>query len=219
MFATFPKRKGFSEKNAERRDCVGNGNHALKEVGNNVSNDGVNRNGGQTVLERASPTESLNSNTSNISRTRPRRKRRRRRRRPKKSQEEIQSPTDELKFQVRRKRGRRRRKRKRKVHVKENVMCLESSGSASTPPLSSNSFGSQTSSLQSCNDSSQVSQMEYENLPWANLKMPMDLSLVDLEVNGDGVDFDLQAQENHQRWLANLEKAGEKDICLDNTSQ
>merc|ERR1719510_2169072 len=161
--------------------------------------------------------EGSNSNTSNISHTRPRRKRRRRRRRVKKSLEEVQTPTDELKFQVRPKRGRRRRKRKRKVHIKENVMSLGSSGASTAP--SSNSFGSQPSLSQSCNDFSQGSQMEYENLPWANLKEPMDLSLVDLEVNGDEVDFDLQAQENHQRWLANLKKARENDVYSPNTSQ
>merc|ERR1719285_207911 len=169
-------------------------------------------------MDRASHREGSNSNTSNISRVRPRRKRRRRRRRVKKSPEEVQTATDELKFQVRPKRGRRRRKRKRKVHIKENGMCLESSG-ASTPPLSSNSFGSQPSFSQSCNDFSQGSPMEYENLPWANLKVPMDLSLVDLEINGDGVDFDLQAQKNHLRWLANVEKARENDVCLHNTSE
>lgn len=217
MFITFPKRKGFSARNVERRDCVGNGNSALKEVDKNASNDGGETNGGQAGTERSSPRESSTSNTSDLSRTRPRRKRRRRRRRVKKSQEEIQSPTDELKFQVRRKRGRRRRKRKQKVHAKENVMCLENSGSSSIPPLSSNSFSSVPSSSHSFNDHSHVSSMEYEHLPWANLKVPMDLSHVIIEVNDHGVDFDLQAQENHLRWLANLEK--EKDTSLEQTSQ
>jgi len=217
MFITFPKRKD-SARNLERRESLGNGNHGLKEVGNKASNDGGDRNGGLKGMEYTSSRGGSNSNTSNISRVRPRRKRRRRRRRVKKSLEEVQSPTDELKFQVRPKRGRRRRKRKRKVQIKENVLCLGSSG-ASTPALSSNSVGSHPSFSQSCNDFSQGSPMEYENLPYANLEVPMDLSLVDLEVNGDGVDFDLQAQENHLRWLANVEKARENDVCSHNTSQ
>jgi len=214
MFITFPKRKGFSGRNVERRDFVGNGNSALKEVDKKASNDGGEKNGGQAGAEHSSPRESSTSNTTHLSR---RRKRRRRRRRVKKSQEEIQSPTDELKFQVRRKRGRRRRKRKRKVPAKENIMCLESGGSISIPPLSNHSYSSQPSSSHSSNDYSHVSPMEFENLPWANLKVPMDLSHMHIEVNDHGVDFDLQAQENHLRWLANLEK--EKEISLEQTSQ
>jgi len=209
MFITFPKHKGFSAGNV--RDCVGSGNRALKEVGKNASNDSGEGND-QRSTERSSPRGGSTSNTSDLSRTRPRRKRRRRRRRVKKSQEEIQSHTGVLKFQVRRKRGRRRRKRKRKVHAKDNVMCLESSGSVSIPPMSSN--GSHSS-----NDFSHVSPMEYENLPWANLEVPMDLSHVNIEVKDHGVDFDLQARENHLRWLANLEKANEKSTCLEKISQ
>jgi len=213
MFIRIPKLKGFSAGNAERRHCVRSGNRSLKQVDKNASNDGGERND-QEGIERSSPST---SNTSDLSRTRPRRKRRRRRRRVKKSHEEIQSPTNELKFQVKRKRGRRRRKRKRKVHAKENVMRLESSGSVSIPLQSSN--GSQPSSSHSSNDSSPVSSMEYENLPYANLEVPMDLSHIHFEVKDHGVDFDLQARENHLRWLANLEKANEKDTCLEKKSQ
>jgi len=54
-----------------------------------------------------------------------------------------------------------------------------------------------------------MSPMEYANLPWANLDLPMDLSLFELEINEDGVDFDLEARENHKRWLANLQRARE----------
>lgn len=216
MFVTFAKRNGLTEKSVERRNCVRNGNQTLKEARLKTSNDSGKRNDGQAGVE-SSLRENTKSNTSDISRPRPRRKRRRRRRRVRKSQEEIQSPAHELKFQVRRKRGRRKRKRKRKVHIKENVMFLESSGSASTQPLLSNS--SPQSFSQSSNDLSHVSSMECENLPWANLEVPMDLSLVNLEVNGHGVDFEMQAQENHLRWLANLEKVREKAICLDDTSQ
>jgi len=212
MFVTFPKRKGFQARNVERRDNIGNRNHALKKADTKACSNGGDRNGAHKDTERSLPEERSNSNTSDISRTRSRRKRRRRRRR-KKSPEEIQSPTDELKFQVRPKRGRRRRKRKRKVNLKENVMCMESSGSVSTPPLFTNSFGSP---LQLSNEFRQVSPMDYENLPWANLEVSMDLTLVNLEVSGDGVDFDLLARENHSRWLANLEKAR---ACIDNTSQ
>jgi len=213
MFITFPKRKGFSVSNVERRDCVVNGNSALKEVDKKASKDGRETNGGHAGAELSSPRESSESNNSDLSRNKPRRKRRRRRRRVKKSQEDTQSPTDELKLQVRRKRGRRRRKRKRKVLAKENIMSLESGCSITIPPLSSNSFRWQPSSSHSPNDYNHVSPMEYENLPWANLKVPMDLSHVNIEVNDDGVDFDLQAQENHLRWLANLEK--EKEMSLE----
>jgi len=232
MFLTFAKRNGFTERIVGRRNCVRNGKNVLKEVGNCIrngkytlkearlktSNDSGDRKVGQANVESSSPRAS-SKNISTDSRSRPRRKRRRRRRRVRKSQDEIGSLTHELKFQVQRKRGRRKRERKRKVHGKENVMCLDSSGSGSSLPLSSNSSGSHQSSPQSSNGFSHISSMEIESLPWANLEVPMDLSLVNLEVSGHGVDFEMQARENHLRWLANLEKAREKDVCSDNTSQ
>jgi len=228
MFLTFAKRNGFTERNVGRRNCVRNekhvlkeagkcirnGKHALKEARIKTSNNSGNRNFGQANIESSFPRASSKC-VSSDSRSRPRRKRRRRRRRVRKSQEDIGPLTHELKFQVQRKRGRRKRERKRKVHV----MCLVSSGSASSVPLSSNSSGSHQSSPQSSNGFSHVSSMEVENLPWANLEVPMDLSLVNLEITGDGVDYEMQARENHLRWLANLEKAREKEVCSDNTSQ
>jgi len=154
-----------------------------------------------------------NSNTSDELRNKPRRRRRRRRRRVNKSRSENQVPTDESKFQVRRKRGG-RRNRKRKVNAKENATCQVISGSASNPLLSTNSLGPIQSFSQPSNDVSQVSQMEYQNLPWANLELPMDLSRFKIEIVGDGVDFDQQARENHLRWLANLSKCEERKLCI-----
>jgi len=232
MSVTFAKHNGFTERKVRRRNCVRNGKHVLKEVGNCVrngkhavkearlktSNNSGDRIVGQANVESSTPRASSKSISSD-SRSRPRRKRRRRRRKGRKSQEKGGSLTNELKFQVQLKPGRRKRKGKRKIHVKKNVMCLDSSGSASSLPLSSNSSGSHQTSPQSSNGFSHVSSTEDEKLPWANLEVPMDLSLVNLEISGHGVDFEMQAQESHLRWLANLEKAREKDVCSDNTSE
>jgi len=82
-------------------------------------------------------------------------------------------------------------------------MSLQSS--SSSLPVTVNSGGSQPNS-----SNPSTSPMDYDKLPWVNLNVPMDLSLVELEIHDEGFDFDLQCRNNHKRWLANLER--EKNI-------
>jgi len=190
---------------------IGKRNHMFKEF--NAFNIRENRNGNQKGMKLCI-NETSTRNISDLTDTKQKgkRRRRRRKRKGKKTSEETLKPTDECN-QVRRKLGRRkprrRRKRKRKVNAQKDVMYLKISESVSTPPMSNKAMGKIPSSSPLFNDVSQVSTMEYENLPWANLAEPMDLRFIDLEVKGCGVDFDLQARENHLRWLANVAKARE----------
>jgi len=219
MFTVFSKRKGRSKKGGGERKKRGEGGSprtskgTTTTLGNSTSKEGggrrsrKNRGGGQAV-QRCSSGKSESSGRSG---TRQQRKNRRRRRRKKQNQEEVQAPTEVSEPKGRNKKGRRKRKpKKRKTKaVRENVICSESSESVSLLPLSSNSGGSQPGYSHSSNfaDCGPASPMQCDNLPWANLDVPMDLSLVHLQILGHGVDFDLQARKNHQRWLANLKKA------------
>jgi len=111
-----------------------------------------------------------------------------------------------MKVLARRKPDPKKRKSKRgKPDIRDN---MDISGYVSFLPLSTNSCGSQPSSSNFV-DGSNVSPMEYTNLPLANVYLPKDLSLFELEINENGVDFDLEARENHKRWLTNLQRARE----------
>jgi len=218
MYPTNSKRKGASVKGGRRKKRGEDGSRTSKKAAStvckNATKEGVgrrprkNRGGGQQDRKRSSS----NSDTNGRAMTKNQRRRRRRRRRNQENQEKVQVQAEVSGSKGRRKKGRRKRKPKREAQAeKENVLCSESSGSVSHLALSSISCGSQpgcshSSSFVEC---SLALPMEVDNLPWANLKVPMDLSHVHLEINGHGVDFDLQARKNHERWLSNVEKARE----------
>jgi len=215
MFSTYSKRKGASARGGERKRRGEDGSRTSKKaastVGKKATKEGVGRRPRKNVGDGQQDRKrsSSNSDTSGRATTKNQRRRRRRRRRPRENQEKVQVQAEVSGSKGRRKNGRRKRKPKRETQAeKENVVCSESSGSVSRLTLSSNSCGSQPgeSSFVEC---SNVLPMEVDNLPWANLNVPMDLSHVYLQINGHGVDFDLQARKNHERWLSNLEKVRE----------
>jgi len=219
MFTVFSKRKGRSSRGGGRKKRGEGGSSISKEatttLGNSKSKGGGRRSrkkrGGETAVQRCSSSKSESSGRSGI--RQQGKKKRRRRRKTKRNQEEVQAPTKVSEPKAQNKKGRRKRKPKkqRAKPTRENVICSESSGSVSLLPLSSNSCGSQPGYSHSSNlvNCGLASPMLCDNLPWANLDVPMDLSLVHLQILGHGVDFDLQARKNHQRWLDNLKKARE----------
>jgi len=174
---------------------------------------------GQVSAEGCRKSSSSNSDNGSKSGIRTRR-RRRRRMRARQKQEEYGDP--------RKTKG--QRKRKPKMHIlntKETVGCSESSTSGSQLPSPSSAYGHpHSSNFTDSNNTSQIynfnpcsrkhplcrngSTVGCLKLPWANLNLPMDLSLIVLEVkNNDGIDFDLLAKENHKRWNKNLLKVQE----------
>merc|ERR1719320_1452830 len=196
----------------QRRRRARGGNNMPKEstiVINNISKEGERTSrksagggGGQTGIRRSSR-ERSNRDTSGKTYGRPQRRRRRKNRQ---NQEENKPLKNGMKVLGRRKPDPKKRKSKRGKPDTRDKMDI--SGCVSPLPLSTNSSGSQPGSSNFV-DGSNVSPMEYANLPWANLDLPMDLSLCELEINENGVDFDLEARENHKRWLANLQRARE----------
>lgn len=220
MVSKDSKRKGGSGRGGERKRRGEDGSCKSKEAASTVSKNATKEGVGRRRRKNAAGSQqdkkssSSNSDISGKAGTKNQRKRRRRRRRNRENQEKVQVQAEVSGSKGRKKKGRRKRKPKCEAQAqteRENVVCSESSGSVSHLPLSSNSSGSQpdcsnSSSFVDCNH---ALPMEVDNLPWANLDEPMDLSHVRLQIKGHGVDFDLQARENHQRWLSNLEKAGE----------
>jgi len=101
------------------------------------------------------------------------------------------------------------RKRKTESEVSTPMVIVggsETSCSGSYHQLSSNIFNPLY--LSSVVDNSSHSQLDNFDFPWGNLDMPMDLSQIEFEIKDKhGVDFELLAQKNHERWLANLEMA------------
>jgi len=96
-------------------------------------------------------------------------------------------------------------KRKRKAKTEGSTSMAIVGGSEPSCYLD-HQLSSNTGSLM--NSSSISSQSEKIDFPWGNLDMPMDLSWIEFEINDNhGVDFELLAIKNHQRWLANLEMA------------
>jgi len=199
----FSKRKGRSEWGFNRKLGYKGANVEASVAGDNrASKEGSGTKGGRWRKKaghvqggrRSSSSNSDNGRKSSI-RTR---RRRRRRMRARQNQEGHREP--------RKTKGHRKSKPKHNVKTtKETVWCSESSWSGS------HSYNDRLN-VSSSNQSyySNASRMEYFELPWANLDMPMDLSQVELEVkNSSGVDFELLAQKNHQRWCANLVKAKE----------
>lgn len=205
----FNRRRGSSGTNAQattsdKHACIKGNEGASGWRTGQVTGDG---------FRKSSSSNSDNGSKSGI-RTR---RRRRRRMRARQKQEEYGEPRKNI--------G--QRKRKPKMHIlntKETVGCSESSTSGSLLPSPSAAYGLRHSS--NFTDSNHTSQIYKYNprsrkhtlcsngstigclkLPWANLNLPMDLSHIVLEVkNNDGIDFDLLAKENHQRWRANLLK-------------
>jgi len=213
MFSVHSKRKGGAASGGKSKKRVEDGSRISKEaaliVGKNATKEVVGRKPRKKQDRKCS---SSKSDTSGRAGSKSQRRRRRRRRRKREKQEKVQVQAEVSGSKGRRKKGRRKRKPKREAQVeKENIVCSESSGSISHLPLSSNSCGSQPGCSNSTSfvDCSNASPMEVDNLPWANLDVPMDLRHLQLQINGHGVDFDLQARKNHQRWLSNLEKARE----------
>jgi len=211
------KRKGGSGRAVERKSHGLHGSCTSKEtastVGKNAAKEGVGhrRRKNAAGSQQGKKCSSSNNDISGRAGTKNQRRRRRRKRRNRENQEKVQVQAEVSGSKGRRKKGRRKRKHKCEAQPERgNVVCSESSGSISHLPLSSNSCGSQpdcshSSSFVDCNH---ASPMEVDNLPWANLDEPMDLSHVRLQIKGHGVDFDLQARKNHQRWLSNLKKTG-----------
>jgi len=105
------------------------------------------------------------------------------------------------------KRGNGQTKAKREVLTPMVIVGgSETSCSGSYHQLSSNIFSSPH--LSSIVDNSSYSQIDNFDFPWGNLDMPMDLSQIEFEIKDKHeVDFELLAQKNHERWLANLEMA------------
>lgn len=208
----FTKRRGSNGTNAQATTLD---KHASKKGNEGASGWRTGQVSGD-VCRKSSSSNSDNGSKSGI-RTR---RRRRRRMRARQKQEEYGEP--------RKNKG--QRKRKPKMHIlntKDTVGCSESSWSGSQLPSSSTAYGLQHSSnFPDSNHNSQIynfnqcsqkhalcsngSTIECLKLPWANLNLPMDLSLLVLDVkNNDGIDFDLLAKENHLRWRANLLKVQE----------
>lgn len=218
MVSVNSKRKGGSGRGGKRKIHGEDGSRTSKDAVSTVGKNATKKVGGRRPRKnvaggqqdrKCSPSK---SDTSVRAGTKSQRRRRRRRRRNRENQKKDEVQTEVSGSKVKKKKGRRKRRPKSEAQVeKENVVCSESSGSVSHLPLSSNSCGSQPgcSNSSSFVDCSNALPMEVENLPWANLDVPMDLSHLHLQINGHGVDFDLQAQKNHQRWLSNLEKARE----------
>jgi len=207
MSSSISKRKERSGRDGNRRKRGECSNQTSKDNNNNGGNNSSK--GRYRKNNKKSTDRSKDSSTSDTS-GRYRNRRRKKQVKATESHEENQKP--DMNVQGRRKQRSRKRNHKRKASpASETVMSLESS--SSHMPVLVNSHGSTPIS----SNSSHVSPMEYDNLPWANLDVPMDLSLVELEINDQGVDFDLQAQKNHMRWLANLEK--EKNINLKKTAK
>jgi len=215
MSSSQSNRKGQLGRTSNRKKRTGRSNQTLKNnpkninVGKDASNE-KNTSGGKDV-SKGGFTKSGQKGTGCRSRTR----RRKKQIDATQTHEESQKPDNDVNHQTRRKQRRRRRNRKRKVSpVNSNIMSLESSSSVSHAPSPHvKSLGNQKVYPNSSN-SSNVSPMEYDNLPWANLNVPMSLTFFEFEVTDQGVDFDRQARENHLRWLANLEK--ERNINIKN---
>jgi len=213
----FSKRKERPRWSFERRRPR-TGSKASKEVTNlnsnakvskEVTNSNCNASKGEEHRSRKSyagggrhpgrRSSSSNSETNDKSRIRTRRRKRRRMR-----ARENQEANDGFKSQ--KKQGHRKSKPKRKGTTRVIAGCSESSWSGSYPQPSSNTCALQNLS-QVIDHNSNASSTEYFNLPWGNLDLPMDLSHIEFEVNDKhAVDFELLAQKNHERWLANLEK-------------
>jgi len=192
----FSKVKGLSGIVLERRRRAGNGSKLTKKalsLRSEAPKDEKRRTriSGGVYGQGGSSGSSSNSESTCRSRIRTRR-RKRRRMRARENREK--------------KRGRRKRKPKKKVSTPKVIAgCSESSCSGSYHQLSSNTFAlPHSSSVVEMNSSL----LDCFDFPWGNLDMPMDLSQIELEVNDNhGVDFELLAQKNHERWLLNLEKA------------
>jgi len=215
MSSSQSNRKGQLGRTSYRKKRTGRSNQTQKNnpknmnVGKDASGE-KNTSGGRDV-SKGGFTKSGQKGTGCRSRTR----RRKKQIEATQTHVESQKPDNEVNHQTQRKQRRRRRNRKRKVSpVNLNIMSLESSSSVShVPSPLVNSIGNQKAYPNSSN-SSNVSPMEYDNLPWANLNVPMDLTFFEFAVTDQGVDFDRQARENHLRWLANLEK--ERNINIKN---
>jgi len=215
MSSSQSNHKGLLRKASNRRKRAGRSNQTQKNYpkntnpGKDASND-KNKSGGKDV-HRGGYTKSSQEGKSHRSRTR----RRKKQKEVTQTHEESKTPDNEVKHQTPRKQRRRRRNRRRKVSpVNSNIMSLESSSSVShVPSPHVNQRGNQKAYTISSN-SSHGSPMEYYNLPWANLDVPMHLPVFEFEVTGQKVDFERQARENHLRWLANLEK--ERNINIKN---
>lgn len=211
------KRKGGSGKNGGgRRRRVVNERRTSKESTTEGSNGYGGRterktaNGGGKAGRRCSHTDNSKGEPSGRSDTKQQRRRRKKWTGGNKDKKKkAQMSNVGLNRMVQRKKNLKRGNPKRGVPSQRNhVLSSESSGSYSNIPMSNISCGSQPGCSNSSNlpDCDHASPAELDHLPWANLHVPMDLSLVQLEINNHGVDFDLQARKNHLRWLANLEK-------------
>jgi len=197
----FSKRKERSGWSFERRKSQ-TGSKASKEVTYLSSNaskgedHGARKSVGPGGRHATRRNSSSNSETSDKSRIRTRRRKRRRMR-----ARENQEANGGFK-----KKGHRKSKPKRKVTARGIAGCSESSWSGSHPLPTSNTSG--LSNLSQPTDCwSHDFPDEYFKLPYGNLNLPMDLSHIEFEVNDKhAVDFELLAQKNHERWLANLKK-------------
>jgi len=208
----FPKRKGGSGKRGGGRRRLLNGRRTSKEAANEV-NKGYDRHTGRNTshcgYKSGKKSTHIIDNSNGVTNGRSGTKQQKRRRKRwtgggNGKKEKVQTPNIELNRRAQRTKGRKGGNPKR-GGKKKNVVSSESGGSYSTLPMSSISqLGySHSSSLA---DYGQASQVKFDHLPWANLDVPMDLSQIRLEINRCGMDFDLQARKNHQRWLTNLEK-------------
>jgi len=207
MSSSISKRKERSGRDGNRRKRGECSNQTSKDAGkNNVgkkSSKGRYKKNNKKGMDRSS--NIYNGNNTSVSSSRRR----------KKQGKGIGGHEDFQKqdswIQARRKPRNKKRNRKRKSSpASETVMSLQSSSSSVSATV--NSGGSQPNS-----SNTSTSPMDYDKLPWVNLNVPMDLSRVELEIHDKGFDFDLQGQNNHNRWLANLER--EKNIKKKNIQE
>lgn len=119
---------------------------------------------------------------------------------------ENQEANSGLKSQ--KKQGHRKSKPKRKVTTTRMIMGSSESSWSGTHLLPSSNTSGLPNVSPMIDYNSSVSTTEYFNIPWGNLDLPMDLSHIEFEVKDkNAVDFELLARKNHERWLANLQKA------------
>jgi len=207
----FSKRKGGSGKRGGgRRTRVQNGRRTTKEVKNEGNNGGrpakKTVNDGGKKGRNPQHVENSSSDTSGRSNAKPQKRRRKKWFVSlKEKKDKVKTPEVVFKRKAHRNKSRRGVNPKRGVsYGRKNLANSDSSGSYSNLPSTGALTGYNQSSKPT--DVRRITRVENDQLPWANLDMPMDLSFIRLEVDQCGVDFDLQARKNHQRWLANLEK-------------
>jgi len=168
-----------------------------RSLGDDTSKNGepkASKSLGDVCYHSGCSSSSTNSESTDRSRIRTRRRKRRRMR----ARQKRKTEAGEFKSQNTGKRN-----RKTKIEGSTPMAIL---GSSETSCYLNHQLSSNT--VSPLHSSSISSQSENFDFPWGNLDMPMDLSQIEFEIiDNHGVDFELLATKNHQRWLANLEMA------------